>query len=133
MKLTHTSGITGDFIKDFIATGRSYYSTIIKLKDGREYVAPSHEFSGTDGIKFIKVGYITNVVYMKVFSQDANFYKGLRISFDKTEQNVVTIENNSWLHFKPVAYLTIHISAEEFKTKYNDAIKGLNSLVYYKL
>ncbi|AQX08007.1 hypothetical protein [Elizabethkingia ursingii] len=127
MQLTHLSGITGEYVKDFKATGRTYYSTVVKLEDGREYVAPSHEFSGVDGIKFIKVSYIRENSYMKVYRHDPPFYKGLRITLDKTDTNLLFQETDSWIDFRSVGYLITHISEEDFKKIYIKAIERLHS------
>ncbi len=121
------TGITGEFLKEFKATGRMYHSTVIRLDDGREYVAPSHEFAGIKDIKFIKRDYIMDTVYMKVTEQDTNFYKGFLLSFDKDETRIKSIHANAWLDFKSSGYLITHVSEDIFLKKYNRAIESLKS------
>lgn len=128
MLLKHLpTGITGEFLKEFKATGRMYHSTVIKLDDEREYVAPSHEFAGMQGVKFIKRDYIMDTVYMKVTEQDSNFYKGFLISFDKEEKRTKSMHAIAWLDFKASGYLITHVSEDIFLEKYNRAIESLKS------
>ena len=127
MKLRHIkTGNEGSFVREFKASGRPYYSTIILLFDGREYVAPSYEFEVIGGFKHIKRGYIRNKVYMKVFSQDRNFYKGLAISFNNKETEV-NIFSDAWFDFKSVAYLTEQITEDDFTLAYYKALEILKS------
>ena len=127
MKLRHIkTGFEGTFIKELKPTGRPYYSTVILLSDGKEYAAPSYEFEVIDGFKFIKTGYITNTAYMKVFSQDSNFYKGLRICFNKKETEVI-IDSYDWFDFKPTAYITEQINEDDFTLAYSKVIEILKS------
>ena len=127
MKLRHIkTGNEGSFVREFKASGRPYYSTIILLFDGREYVAPSYEFEVIGDFKYIKRGYITNKVYMKVFSQDSNFYKGLRICFNKKETEVI-IDSYDWFDFKPTAYITEQITEDDFTLAFSKACEILKS------
>ena len=127
MKLRHIkTGFEGTFIKEFKPTGRPYYSTVILLSDGKEYAAPSYEFEVIDGFKFIKTGYIMDTTYMKVIPQDTNFYKGLRICFNKKE-NEVSIFSDAWFDFKSVAYLTEQITEDDFTLAFSKAREILKS------
>lgn len=125
MKLTHLkTSQSGEFVKEFKATGRPYYSTVIRLDDGREYVAPSYEFKAEGESKYIKTGYVMSTTYMKVSDQTADFYKGLRLDFNKKE-NDVNIITDAWFDFKSIAYMTVQITEEEFIGQFEKAIKIL--------
>lgn len=127
MKLRHIkTGFEGTFIKEFKPTGRPYYSTVILLSDGKEYAAPSYEFEVIDGFKFIKTGYIMNTTYMKVISQDTNFYRGLRICFNYKETEA-SIFSDAWFDFKSVAYLTEQITEDDFTLAFSKAREILKS------
>jgi hypothetical protein len=43
MLINRPNGITGTFLREFRATGFGYI-TIVRVADGREYKAPSHEW-----------------------------------------------------------------------------------------
>ena len=63
---------------------------------------------------------------MKVISQDTNFYKGLRICFNKKE-NEVSIFSDDWIDFKSVAYLTEQITEDDFTLAFSKAREILKS------
>ncbi|MFS0489493.1 hypothetical protein [Leadbetterella byssophila] len=60
---------------------------------------------------------------MKVEAEDKNFYKGLSLSFDKSETRLLMISENKWFDCKSVAYCTTEITEDEFNLMLDRAIK----------
>lgn len=79
-------------------------------------------------MKYIKRGYIRDVEYMRVDSQDGGILKGCSVIFNKDETKVISIFSERWMHLESVKYLVSEITEKEFNEKKKFAIEYLKQL-----